>query len=205
MYIFSLVPKLSHHRQLGATILVLPVGFLTFLRAQVWQSEVALWKEATERNPDVGEAWYGLGDAHRFADDFEPAISAFQRCVQLDPDYLDGWNNLGITFAETGQYDKAKAAWKALLTRAPQNCKAHNNLGSLAFQQQEWTVSQGEFMSTLQYCPKNVIAHYSLGNLYYGPLKNEQLSAHHYQMTLNINPTFVYAAEARKRLLELTW
>ena len=205
MYVFSLVPKLSHHRQLGTTILVLPVGFLTFLRAQVWQSEVALWKEATERNPDVGEAWYGLGDAHRFADDFEPAIAAFQRCVQLDPDYLDGWNNLGITFAETGQYDKAKAAWKALLTREPQNCKAHNNLGSLAFQQQEWTVSQGEFMSTLQYCPKNVIAHYSLGNLYYGPLKNEQLSAYHYQMTLNINPTFVYAAEARKRLLELTW
>ena len=36
---------------------------------------------------------------------------------------------------------------------------------------------------------QNVIAHYSLGNLYYGPLKNEQLSAYHYQMTLNIGPT----------------
>ena len=94
----------------------------------------------------MGEAWYGLGDAHRFADDFEPAIAAFQRCVQLDPNYLDGWNNLGITFAETGQFDKAKTAWKALLTRDPKNCKAHNNLGSLAFQQQEWTISQGEFI-----------------------------------------------------------
>ena len=205
LYGLSFLPPLSKHRQFGAAILLVPLSFLTFLRAQIWQSEVELWKEATVRNPEVGEAWYGLGDAHRFADDFEPAIAAFQRCVQLDPNYLDGWNNLGITFAETGQFDKAETAWKALLTREPKNCKAHNNLGSLAFQQQEWTVSQGEFLSTLQHCPDNVIAHYSLGNLYYGPLKNEKLAAHHYQMTLNLNPTFVYAAQTRKRLLELTW
>lgn len=205
LFIAAMLPPLSKKYRFFPLLLLIPLSVLTYLRGQVWQSEVALWEEATMRNPEIGEAWYGLGDAHRFADDFEQATSAFQRCVQLDPDYLDGWNNLGIVYAETGQYDKAEIAWKALLRKDKRNCRGHNNLGSLAFQMQNWETAQGEFISTIQYCPDNVIAHYGLGNLYYGPLSVPRLAAHHYQMVIDIEPTFVYAAEARKRLLELTW
>ena len=41
----------------------------TMARNTVWSSEVALWEEATAINGHVAEAWYGLGDAHRFAGD----------------------------------------------------------------------------------------------------------------------------------------
>ena len=43
----------------------------TYQRNEVWRSEVQLWEEATSIHPDVGEAWYGLGDALRFADRHE--------------------------------------------------------------------------------------------------------------------------------------
>ena len=60
LYGLSILPPLSKHRQLGAAIHLYP-SRLTFLRSQVWQSEVELWKEATVRNPEVGEVgWPGM-------------------------------------------------------------------------------------------------------------------------------------------------
>ena len=205
LYLIAKWPTAWRIKQKQILFALIPLTLLTLLRTQVWQSEVGLWEEATKHNPEIGEAWYGLGDAYRFADNFEASTTAFQKCAQLDPEYLDCWNNLGIVFAETGQFDLAESAWKTLLRKEPTNCRGHNNLGSLAFQLQDWEASKGEFISTLQYCPNNLIAHYTLANIYYGPLNDPKQSTFHYQMVLEIDPTFVYAAEARRRLLDLTW
>ena len=170
----------------------------------MWSSEVALWEEAVRYHPEVAEAWYGLGDAWRFAQGYERAEEAFQEAVALDPDYLDAWNNLGIVRAEQGQTD-AEDAWRAALRISPGYCKAHNNLGSLAYRQQRWDVAIAEFRSTIAHCPDDVVAHYSLGNLYAGPRLNRERAIVHFEAVLNLEPTFRFAAQARQKLLELTW
>lgn len=201
-------PAPARAARLGALAGAFLLGFLpglTDARNAVWSSEVALWREATERGPDSSEAWYGLGDALRFAGEFGPASAAYREATELDPSNLDAWNNLGITAAELGDVDGASEAWRALLRRSPTYCKAHNNLGFLALRRREWDLALVELNTTLSYCPDNVLAHWGLGNLYYGPRREPDRAIFHYQRVLDLDPDFEHVEQIRERLLELTW
>ena len=181
------------------------LSFLSFQRNKVWLTEVSLWQEATIHSPDSAPAWYGLGDAHRFAKQFEPALAAYSTCTRLDPKYFDCWNNFGITYAEMGNTKKASEVWYKVLEINPGYCKAHTNLGFLAYQQQNWEDAIVEFRSALVRCPTNVIAHYGLGLIYYRPRFDKEKAIFHFDQLLRINPNFDYASDAREKLLELTW
>lgn len=186
-------------------ILVLGLSYKTHQRNQIWTSEVRLWQEATLVNKESSKAWYGLGDAHRFAKQFNPALAAFSQCTRLDPMEMDCWNNLGIVYAEMSNVEKAREAWMQALEHNSAYCKAHTNLGFLSYRQEDWDDALVEFRSALVYCPTNVIAHYGLGLLYYGPRLDVQKAIHHFDKVLVIDPTFDYASDARKKLLDLTW
>jgi len=177
----------------------------TRARNAVWASEVALWEEAAERMPESAEAWYGVGDARRFAKDFTGAVDAYTRSSELDPSHVDTWNNLGIAHAEVGDVGRAKKAWRAALDVRPSYCKAHNNLGSLAYRFKEWEEARRELQSTLAYCPDSVVAHYLLGNIYYGPRRDKRKARVHYETVVALDPFFDHGAVVKERLLELTW
>jgi tetratricopeptide (TPR) repeat protein len=177
----------------------------TWLRHGVWKSEVELWIEATERSPDSAEAWYGLGDAHRFALQKDAAIAAFERSVALDPSALDAWNNLGIARADLGDRPGALEAWKQALRQRPSYCKAHANIGSLAYREQDWAGAIAALNSALAYCPDNVVAHFLLGNIYYGPQRDARKAQLHYEAVVQLDRGFSQIALVKERLLQLTW
>ena len=188
-----------------APLTLMLLGWRTFERNNIWTSEVLLWQEATLVNPESPKAWYGLGDAHRFARQFEPSLAAFATCTRLDVQDMDCWNNMGIVYAEMSNVDKARETWMSALEHNSAYCKAHSNLGFLSYRQEDWDDALVEFRSALVYCPTNVIAHYGLGLLYYGPRLDVQKAIHHLDKVLQINPTFDYASDARQKLLDLTW
>lgn len=202
---WSLPARLHRRAAVAALVAIVPLGWATVQRNQVWQSEIGLWKEAVAFHPDNAEAWYGLGDAYRFARALDAATEAYQEAVALDPTYLDAWNNLGISRAEVGDRAGAEAAWRAALRASPSYCKAHNNLGHLAFHHDEFDTAAAEFNSTLAYCPDNVQAHYGLGNIFYSHRRDREKAAYHYERAVALDPNFTYAPEVRRRLLELTW
>ncbi len=193
-------------RALGAVgLLAAVLGLATGGRNRVWQSELALWQEAAARNPESREAWYGVGDAARFAQDCTTAIPAYERVVALDPDYLDAWNNLGICRAQQGDAAGAREAWLGALAQRPSYCRAHTNLGSLAYRQRAWEEARAELRSALAYCPENAVAHWLLGNLHYGPLRDVEKALVHYEALVALHPRFEHAGLAKERILELTW
>lgn len=198
---------LSRRRLAGAAWAGLLVAAVLGTRARnaVWASEVALWEEAAERAPDAAEAWYGLGDARRFAKDFSGAVTAYERALEIEPDDLDAWNNLGIAYAEVGDVHRARRAWRDALEVRPSYCKAHNNLGSLAYRFKEWEEARTELQSTLAYCPDSVVAHYLLGNIYYGPRRDREKALFHYEAVVALDPYFDHVAVVKERILELTW
>jgi tetratricopeptide (TPR) repeat protein len=189
----------------GVAVLVGMLGTATGLRNQVWRSELALWQEAAVRNPESREAWYGVGDAARFARDCSTAIPAYEKVVELAPDYLDAWNNLGICRAQLGDAEGAKEAWLGALQQRPSYCRAHTNLGSLAYRQRKWEEARVELRSALAYCPENTVAHWLLGNIFYGPLRDPDKAVVHYEALVAIDPRFEHAQLAKERILELTW
>lgn len=195
------------HRPLARALPALAAVLLalTVQRNRIWADEVRLWTEATERAPGAADAWYGLGDALRFAGRFSEGMTAYEAAIALDRDHLDAWNNLGIAKAELGDAAGAEAAWRGALARKPSYCKAHNNLGSLAYRQQRWELAIGELQSSLAYCPESAAAHYMLGNIYAGPRRDSKRAQLHYEAVLTLAPAFERAAEVKQRLLELTW
>ena len=197
----------SRPRWTGGVWLVLLVGAILGTRARnaVWMSEIALWEEAAERSPESAEAWYGVGDARRFAKDFSGAVRAYEQSAALDPRHVDTWNNLGIAHAEVGDVNQARKAWRAALDVRPSYCKAHNNLGSLAYRFKEWEEARRELQSTLAYCPDSVVAHYLLGNIYYGPRRDKRKARIHYEAVVALDTNFDHGATVKERLLELTW
>lgn len=187
----------------GVTV---PVYMLTTIeRNNVWSSEVALWEEATRLSPDVAEAWYGLGDAHRFSGDLESSISSFSEALERDDTHLDSWNNLGIVRAQAGDHRGAKEAWLSALRVERSYCKAHSNLGLLAKQRGLTEEAIVNFRTAIEHCPKNIAAHYGLGTLYADGRRNSQRAVFHFEALLKIDPDFSRGEEVRKRLLDLTW
>lgn len=194
---------------LGAAVLALA----TLQRATTWSSEVALWREAVDRSPHSADAWFGLGDAHRFATDCSAAGPAYERALDLARDEptvpvarrLDALNNLGICHAQLGQAADARRAWTRALELRPSYCRAHTNLGSLAYRERNWESALVELRSALAYCPDNPTAHWLAGNVYYGPLRDPKKALLHYEALVRIAPRFDFAPEAKERILELTW
>jgi len=199
--------------RVGIGVLVVVLMGASHQRAKVWSSEVALWREAAAVSPGSADAWFGLGDAHRFAKDCTAAIPAYTRALELaedDPEVtiprrLDALNNLGICHAQIGDGLAAKKAWLGALELRPSYCRAHTNLGSLAYRQRHWEAALIELRSALAYCPDNPTAHWLAGNIYYGPLRDPQKALVHYEALIRIAPRFDFAPEAKERILELTW
>jgi len=104
-----------------------------------------------------------------------------------------------------GNSEKAILSWEEALRIEGDYCKAHNNIAFLHFQAQQWQESLTAFHSSLTHCPQNVIAHYGLGLLFYKPIYDKKKAIFHLDQVLRINPNFDYAADAREKLLELTW
>lgn len=202
----ALVP---FHRPVRVAAIAVPLAALlaglTVRRAQIWSSEVALWAEAAARSPASADAWYGLGDAHRFAGQLNDAILAYTEATARDPAHVDAWNNLGIAAAELGDAPRARAAWAEALRIRPSSCKVHNNLGSFAVRNKDWAGAVTELTTSLAYCPEDPIAHYLLGNIYFGPLRDPKRAQRHYEAVVALAPRFDHIDLVKQRLLELTW
>lgn len=181
------------------------LGVATFLRNQVWSSEVTLWQDAVDKNPASAEAWYALGDARRLAKQPKAARKAYTQAIELDPSYAQAWNNLGLLEVSVGDWDAAEAAWKKALIQDSGYCPAHNNLGKLYGEQGQNQLAILELNTTLSKCPQDCTAHRLLGEMYEERLGDKRLAVMHYEAYLEICPSQSWSPQIRERLTRLTW
>ncbi|MCB9742598.1 MAG: tetratricopeptide repeat protein [Alphaproteobacteria bacterium] len=189
---------------LGVCVALALAG-LTRARNAVWATEQGVWAEAVERNPGSAEAWYGYGDALRYARQLPEAKAAFERSIALEPGLEDAWNNLGIVQAMMGDEDEAEQTWREVLRRHPTFCKAHNNLGLLYARNERPQDAGAEFRTTLAYCPRDCRAHRYLGELYAEPLDDKEKAILHLETFLELCPSDSMSAEVRAMRDALTW
>lgn len=83
-------------------------------------------------NPDVWNAWFLLGWAHRRRGRFAEARDAFRRSLELDPQQTDTHNELALCLMELGELDEADAALRKALVIEPESVKIISNLAILA-------------------------------------------------------------------------
>lgn len=113
-------PSLRVAAGLASAALLVAAGGATYARNTVWQGEVSLWSDASQKAPNspyaarcLGKAVLDIGgDAPGQA---EVAVNQFRRAIELDPDDASARVYLGIALRRAGRVDEALDAWRDAL------------------------------------------------------------------------------------------
>jgi tetratricopeptide (TPR) repeat protein len=108
---------------------------------QLWRKHeldqaIAKFEEATKLNPELTEAWDGLGWSEFNSGDSVAAEKAFNKVIQIMPKYPPALNGLGQIYFGRSQFDRAE---KYLLPAALVTTAAPWTLTKIYLLQSKWT------------------------------------------------------------------
>ncbi|GAB4294382.1 MAG: tetratricopeptide repeat protein [Myxococcota bacterium] len=147
-------------------------GAITFVRGREWKSELSIWGDAIEKNPNYWGSHYAYADALRAEGRFKEAIPHYFLVNALHGEDPDALINLGICFFEMGERDKAPKFWlrglevvSAILDSGKatpevpfMRDKLQNNLARYYYLKGDFDAAEGFYFKTLAHDRKNVIA-----------------------------------------------
>jgi tetratricopeptide (TPR) repeat protein len=104
-------------------------GGFTFHRNGDYRTNIAIWRDTTEKLPDSKRAHNNLGSALFLDGDKPGAITEFKYALSLDPCYVNAWVNLGRVQLQTDALTDATVSFQNALALEPLNADAHYGLG----------------------------------------------------------------------------
>jgi len=180
--------------------LLLVLGFLSWHRASVFQSEETLWTDALAKNPNTWAGHNNLGEALLHKGQTDQAIIEYQKALDINPYDAQAQNNLGNAFLQKGEVDEAIKQYQKAMTISPGYAEARYNLGGAYLQKGQVDAAIRQYQSALAISPDYVEALYNLGNAL---LQKGQVDAAmtQYRKALKINPNYVDASNNLGSLL----
>lgn len=139
-------------------------------------------------------AWNGLGILADLENEYDKAVSYYQKGLQVLPNYPALLNNLGYSLIMAHRYDEAEKVLRSALSLTPYfDNRLRNNLGiALA-----WQGNYPEAISIISSIYSQAIAYNNVG--YIALLKGEnETAAGYFEVAMKISPT--YYARAAKNL-----
>lgn len=121
--------------RVGIFGIVLLFTSATWARNQVWESEIRLWSDVTQKSPQKARGHNNLGAAYVKKELWDSAEASFQRALETDPTYAEAFNNLGLLKAQHMKYEEAIQLFKQAVALEPFYAHALNNLGVVYLQQ----------------------------------------------------------------------
>lgn len=110
------------------------------------------------KNPDVWNAWFLLGWAHRRLSEYEEGRAAFEKALDIGPEQSDTLNELAICLLELEDFTKCRITLRKALAIEPDNVKIISNLGILSLKEKKVDEATGYFKSVLELNPGDPIA-----------------------------------------------
>ena len=119
-------------------------------------------------HPDVWNAWFLLGWAHRRLGEYENGKKAFERAIALGATEPDTYNEYAICLMETGDFPESRKQLLIALRMEPENTKILSNLGVLCMKESKNDEAVGYFRTVLEIEPADPIAEKYLAALTQG-------------------------------------
>ena len=179
-----------------AALGLLALAALTWMQVPVWRSDLSLWRQAVELEPNSGVARSNLGAALTAERRYADAVVELRRAVALRPGYAEAWNNLGLAWAYQGRAEEAAEGFRRAVTVRPRFAEAWNNLGVSAALQGQGDLAMDAFRRSAAADPAFAGARNNLG-LALAREGRVREAAEEFRRALAINPWF---AEARRNL-----
>ena len=129
-----------------------------FIRLGKEREGVERIREFLDVHPDLWNAWFLLGWAHRRLEEYEEAERAFLNAVDLGSQETDTLNELAICQMELGKYSECGRTLRKALTAEPENVKIISNLGILELKRGNREEAVRFFASAAEIDPEDPIA-----------------------------------------------
>lgn len=115
--------------------------------------------------PNVPNAWFLLGWAHRRLGRYKEAREAFLKALELGRAHADLLNELAICLMELGQLAESRKRLEEALALEPENTKVISNLGIVSLKAGDPAQALGFFRTVLEIEPEDRIAAQYVGEL----------------------------------------
>jgi protein O-mannosyl-transferase len=162
----GLVYRLSRGLRLvvgGALVLALAV--LSMLRAQVFESEEALWRDTLARNPAAWLAHANLGWILASQQNYDEAKAHLLRSLELSPSNAQAHSNLGRLLSLQGKPAEAEEQFQAALRIKPKDADIRRSYATALAEQGRQTDAVTQFRESLRLHP-DIQTHLQLATLF---------------------------------------
>ena len=92
---------------------------------------IETYKKAIEINPNLADAYVGVGTIYLDDEQIDEAIEYFKRAVEANPTYVVAYLNLGSAYEYNDQIDEAIASYEKTVEIDPKIVRAYISLGAL--------------------------------------------------------------------------
>lgn len=127
-----------------ALVVALPLGWATHGRAQVWRSDLALWRETTRVSPTNPHAWYRYGRLLYAEDSVAVAEAAVRHALALGGPDLQQFLLLSDLMASRGELDSSVVCAAAAVEAGPHKTWPHVGLARALARTGRWAEAERE-------------------------------------------------------------
>ncbi|MFH1832054.1 MAG: tetratricopeptide repeat protein [bacterium] len=146
--------------------IIIPLGFATKLRNDVWSTAVLFWEDNVKKAPGKARTHNNYGVALAEAGRIDDAIIAYKKAITLDAQYSDPLSNLAVAHSMKGDIESAIGCLKEAIRIFPDYAEAYNNLGSLLVQKKEYDAAEQMLDRAIKLRPYYGKAFYNKARMY---------------------------------------
>jgi hypothetical protein len=121
--------------KIAVCVLVIFYSFATFQRNKIWNSELALWYDATTKSPGKIRPHLNLAGAFIQQKAYDLAIQEYLFVSRLNPSISQTYSGLGICYLRKGNLQAAENAFRKGLALDPELIDSKTGLGMIRYGQ----------------------------------------------------------------------
>jgi tetratricopeptide (TPR) repeat protein len=149
-------------------ILIVLFSGLTYLRNNVWRSEVSLWEDVAGKSPMKARAYNGLGLAYQKEGRLDKALESFARAIAINPSYAVAYNSLGTAYFRKNFFGRAAEEFSKAIALEQGNAVFYNNRGLAYAAMGEIDRAAADYEEAIKLDPLYAEAYHNLGSVFHG-------------------------------------
>ncbi len=146
------------------------LGWGTYRRNQVYQSELAIWDSTIQDFPLNQRAYLSRGKVHDGKGQYDAAIRDYDDAIRLQPDYAEAYNNRGAAYEAKGQVDAAIKDYDRTIALQPGAAEAYCNRGNIHQSRGEYDTAIKDYDKAIELKP-NLAAAYQNRAIAYSQIR----------------------------------
>jgi tetratricopeptide (TPR) repeat protein len=172
---------------MAVAMIVITFSAATYVRNEVWRTEISLWEDAVRKYPLNVRAYSNLSDAYHVKGMLDEAVQSYIKAIALAPDAPQAHNNLALVYIEKGMVEKAVEHYKEALRLDPENPHRHTRLGNAYMEMEMAEKAVKHFETAVSLNPDDASAHNKLGVVYQSRGLLDK-AIEHYRLAAEIEP-----------------